>query len=65
MSLLQGGGVRWGWGAYMWDKNTSARLCAKNAGRGGGEGGLMREGGVYAGHYSTKVRFGVHIFKRT
>ena len=29
MSLLLG------WGAYAWDKNTSARLCAKNA---GGEG---------------------------
>ena len=40
-----------GWGAYARDKNTSARLCAKNAGgayaRGGGGGG----GGVFAGHY--------------
>ena len=33
MSLLLG------WGAYARDKNTSARLCAKNA------GGVMREGG--------------------
>ena len=33
MSLLLG------WGAYVRDKNTSARLCAKKAG-----GGLMREG---------------------
>ena len=39
-------------GAYAWDKNTSARLCAKNAGEeGGGRGGLMCEGGVFAGHY--------------
>ena len=29
-------------GAYAQDKNTSARLCAKNAG-----GGLMHEGGAY------------------
>ena len=35
-------------GAYASDKNTSAVLCAKNAG-----GGLMREGGVFAGHYGT------------
>ena len=34
MSLLLGDGV----GAYARDKNTSARLCAKNA------GGLMRRG---------------------
>ena len=31
----------------MRDKNTSAGLCAKNAGGGGG-GGLMREGGAYS-----------------
>ena len=43
MSLLLGVG----WGAYARDKNTSARLCTINA------GGLMREGGVFAGHYST------------
>ena len=39
-----------GGGAYARDKNTSARLCAKNAGVGGGayaRGG----GGVSAGHY--------------
>ena len=35
-----------GGGAYAWDKNTSARLCAKNAG-----GGLMPKGGVFVGHY--------------
>ena len=38
-------------GAYARDKNTSARLCAKNAGgayaRGGG-------GGVFAGHYGIR-----------
>ena len=40
MSLLLG------WGAYVRDKNTSARLCAKKA------GGLMFDGGgVFAGHY--------------
>ena len=33
-----------GW-AYAWDKVTSERLCAKNA------GGLMRKGSVFAGHY--------------
>ena len=31
-------------GAYVRGKNTSARLCAKNAG-----GGLMREGGHICG----------------
>ena len=42
-----------GWGAYARDKNTSARLCAKNA------GGLMRKGdGVFAGHYGTCVFLG-------
>ena len=34
----------WGQGAYVWDKNTSARLCSKNAGgayvRGRGGGGV-------------------------
>ena len=30
-------------GAYVWNKNTSAGLCAKNA------GGLMREGGRICG----------------
>ena len=35
----------WGGGAYAWDKNTSARLCAKKVGGGGG--------GVFAGHYGT------------
>ena len=43
MSLLLG------WGAYVRDKNTSARLCAKKAG--GGGGGLCARGGVFAGHY--------------
>ena len=32
----------------MRDKNTSAGLCIKNA-----EGGLIREGGVFAGHYGN------------
>ena len=36
MSLLLGVG----WGAYAWDKNTSARVCAKNA-----VGGLCTRGG--------------------
>ena len=27
-------------GTYAWDKNTSARLCGKNAGGGGGWGGV-------------------------
>ena len=31
-----------GWGAYARDKNTSARVCAKNAGE-----------GVFVGHYGT------------
>ena len=39
-------------GAYAQDKNTSARLCAKNA------GGLMRKGGVFAGHYGKYSLFG-------
>ena len=38
MSLLLGGR-----GAYVRDKNTSARLCAKNAGGGGG----LCAGGAY------------------
>ena len=42
MGLLLGGG-----GAYARNKNISARLCAKNA------GGLMREGGIFVGHYGT------------
>ena len=36
MSLL-----RKGWGAYAWDKNTSVRVCAKNA------GGAYVQGGAY------------------
>ena len=46
-SLLWGVG---GGSAYVWYKNTSARLCTKNV------GGLMceRGGGIFAGHYSTK-----------
>ena len=43
MGLLGGGGG----GAYAQDKNTSARLCAKNA------GGLMVQGGIFVGHYGT------------
>ena len=34
--------------AYARDKNTSARLCAKNAG-----GAYVQGGGVLVGHYST------------
>ena len=34
-----------GWGAYVRDENTSVRVRAKNA------GGLMHEGGIFAGHY--------------
>ena len=33
--------------SYARDKNTSAELCAKNAG-----GGLCAREGVFAGHYS-------------
>ena len=33
-----------GWGAYARDKNTSARLCAKKA---GGGGGAYARGGAY------------------
>ena len=41
-----GGG---GGGAYVQDKNTSVRVCAKNA-----EGAYARGGeGVFAGHYGT------------
>ena len=45
-------------GAYARDKNTSARLCAKNAGGGGGGGGLCARGGVFAGHYGTTENIG-------
>ena len=38
-----------GGGAYARDKNTSARLCAKN------EGGLCAMGGIFAGHYGIKI----------
>ena len=40
-SLLRGGG-----GAYARDKNTSVRVCAKNAG-----GAYARGGGLFVGHY--------------
>ena len=33
--------------AYAWDKNTSAKLCAKIV----GGGGLYTRGGIFAGHY--------------
>ena len=36
-------------GAYTRDKNTRARTLAENV------GGLIREGGVYAGHYGTFI----------
>ena len=49
MSLLLGVG------AYAWDKNTSARAWAKDA----GGRGLCARGGVLAGHYGTIIS--VHI----
>ena len=36
---------------YARDKNTSGKLCAKNAGAGGG--GLCVRGGIFAGHYGS------------
>ena len=41
-----------GWGAYLRDKNTSARLCAKNAGGGASlvprlSVGWEKEPGIY------------------
>ena len=36
-------------GAYVRDKDTSARLCAKNV----GGGGLCVRGSVFVGHYGT------------
>ena len=44
MSLLRGG-------AYTRDKNTSVRVCAKNAG-----GAYVRGGGVFVGHYGTNTK---------
>ena len=42
LALVQSvGGGGWGERAYAWDKNTSARLCAKM------QEGLMHEGGAY------------------
>ena len=41
MSLLLGGE------AYAQDKNTSVRVCTKNAGGGGG--------GIFAGHYGKTI----------
>ena len=38
-------------GGYVRDKNTSARLCAKNA----GGGGLCVRGGIFVGHYGTCI----------
>ena len=35
--------MRGGGGAYAWDKNTSARFCAKKA----GGGGAYARGGAY------------------
>ena len=49
-------------GAYARDKNTSARLRAKNAG-----GGLCaRGGGVSAGHYGIYEKYiHIHIYLST
>ena len=46
--VLEQGSLR---GAYVQDKNISARLCAKKA------GGLMREGGggIFVGHYGIQI----------
>ena len=41
---------RRGGGAYARDKNTSARLCAKNAG-----GAYARGWGVFAGHHGNSA----------
>ena len=54
-------------GAYARDKNTSAELCAKNA---GGGGGLCAKGGVFAGHYGSITiclyrRHTLHCFPMT
>ena len=46
-------------GAYARDKNTSARLCTKNA---GGGGGLCARGGIFAGHYG---KYEIFISKTT
>ena len=54
MSLLLGGK---GGGAYAQDKNTSARLCAKNAGEAYARGGAyLRDTTVleYKKNYRTK-----------
>ena len=44
------GGGGGGGGAYAQDKNTSAGLCAKNAG-----GAYVRGGGAFAGHYGISM----------
>ena len=44
--------IRWWGGVYARDKNTSARLCAKNVGE-----GLCARGGVFAGHYGTCSKY--------
>ena len=48
MSLLRGGGG----GAYAQDKNTSVRVCAKNAG-----GAYLRDTTVIAGEYMIVYSF--------
>ena len=51
ISLLLGEG---GGGAYVQDKNTSAVLCAKNAGRAyAREGAYLRDTTVYYKFYTT------------
>ena len=47
-------------GAMRGIKNTSARVCAKNA---GGGGGLMHEGGIFAENYGIVIiwRTSFHI----
>ena len=48
MSLLLGGGG----GADVWDKNTSARLCAKNA------GGAYAQGEAYLWDTTVSLMLG-------
>ena len=43
----------------MRDKNTSARLCGKYAG--GGGGAYARGGGIFVGHYGTRHMHVHHV----
>ena len=50
INISTAGCVFLGGGAYARDKNTSVRVCAKNAG-----GGLCARGGIFAGHYGITI----------